>query len=95
MEYCPQPERNHAAWNITRNPSTNVRWSIATQAINCLPAVIFKFTNYKLSIPTLKALHTGFKRSSNQLRHFVTSLRNEKVHEFDGKLRKFVISTEN
>jgi hypothetical protein len=27
--------------------------------------------------------------------NFVTSLRNEKVCEFDGKLRKFVISTEN
>jgi hypothetical protein len=33
--------------------------------------------------------------SSTQVRHFITSLKNEKVREFDGKLRKFVISTEN
>ncbi|KAJ7347742.1 hypothetical protein DFH08DRAFT_698714 [Mycena albidolilacea] len=33
-----------------------------------------------------------FQESSTHLRHFVTSLRNEKVCEFDGKPRKFVIS---
>jgi hypothetical protein len=32
--------------------------------------------------------------SSTHLRHFVTSLRNEKVREFDGKPWKFVISTD-
>ncbi|KAJ7874097.1 hypothetical protein B0H13DRAFT_1894717 [Mycena leptocephala] len=36
---------------------------------------------------------SGYNLSSSDPRHFVTSLRSEKVREFDGKARNFVIST--
>jgi hypothetical protein len=49
VEYRPQSERNGAARNT------------ATQASSFFPAVIFKFSNCRLDICTLNALHTGFK----------------------------------